>query len=232
MPRDDAIAERSWVGDRFLRVQINKPTPEAIAAACERLGRAAIPGLLDVTPARETLLLAFDMRAADAAALAEARVCESLRGMTLEGDRRDTRAPIDIPVCYGGEFGPDLESLASMHGMAAEDAARAHASATYTVEFIGFSPGFPYLVGLPANLATPRLAKPRPRVAPGSVAIADDRTGIYPSATPGGWRVIGRTPLRLFDPTREAPSLLRAGDRVRFAPISEAEFRAHAERGA
>lgn len=231
MPRDDAIAERSWVGDRFLRLRLGEPTPGAIAAACERLARAAIPGLLDVTPARETLLLVFDMRAL-AADTAESRVCEALRGLTLEGDVSAARAPIDIPVCYGGEFGPDLVSVASMHGTTAHDAARAHAAAMYTVEFIGFSPGFPYLVGLPANLATPRLAKPRPRVAPGSVAIADDRTGVYPSATPGGWRVIGRTPLRLFDPTREPPSLLRAGDRVRFAPITEAEFRAHAERGA
>lgn len=132
---------------------------------------------------------------------------------------------VEIPVCYGGECGPDLAEVAARAGLSAEEAAWRHAAAEYTVGAIGFSPGFPYLEGLPEELAAPRRAMPRTRVPAGSVGIAGRQTCIYPFATPGGWRLIGRTPLILFDPDRMPPSLLRPGDRVRFVAIDEARFR-------
>ena len=131
---------------------------------------------------------------------------------------------VEIPVCYGGEFGPDLEDVAALHIMTAEQVIDLHSSATYRVYFLGFVPGFAYLGELPRKLVTPRLGTPRKRVPPGSVAIAGHQTGVYPFATPGGWRLLGRTPLRMFQADREGLSLVSIGDRVRFAPISAARF--------
>ncbi|ANB60855.1 5-oxoprolinase subunit PxpB [Anoxybacteroides amylolyticum] len=130
-----------------------------------------------------------------------------------------------IPVCYGGDFGPDLSEVARYHGMSKEDVVRLHAEAVYKVYMIGFSPGFAYLGGLPLELATPRRATPRHTVPAGSVGIAGTQTGVYPLSTPGGWQIIGRTPLSLFRPTHPQPSLLRAGDIVRFQPMTENEYR-------
>lgn len=132
---------------------------------------------------------------------------------------------IVIPVCYGGEFGPDLPEVARYHGMSEGDVVRLHVEALYKVYMIGFSPGFAYLGGLPPELATPRRATPRRVVPAGSVGIAGAQTGVYPLATPGGWQLIGRTPLSLFRPTHRQPSVLRAGDIVRFQSITENEYR-------
>jgi inhibitor of KinA len=131
---------------------------------------------------------------------------------------------IEIPVCYGGAFGPDLAVVAAQARLSLEEVIARHAAPNYLVHMIGFAPGFPYLGGLDARLATPRKAAPRPLVPAGSVGIAGGQTGIYSLPTPGGWQLIGRTPLRLFDPARSQPSLLRAGLRLRFVPISKAEF--------
>ncbi|WP_305798063.1 5-oxoprolinase subunit PxpB [Parageobacillus sp. VR-IP] len=130
-----------------------------------------------------------------------------------------------IPVCYGGEFGPDLEEVARFHGMTEEEVIAIHAQGRYRVYMIGFSPGFAYLGGLSPKIATPRRATPRTRVPAGSVGIAGSQTGVYPLATPGGWQIIGRTPLALFRPEHDEPSLLRAGDIVQFRPITEDEYR-------
>jgi inhibitor of KinA len=131
---------------------------------------------------------------------------------------------VEIPVCYGGEFGPDLEGVAESHGMTVERAIELHASETYLVYFLGFVPGFAYLGDLAEELATPRLATPRRSVPAGSVGIAGRQTGVYPVATPGGWRLLGRTPAKMFQPDRAEMSLLAIGDRVRFAPISREQF--------
>jgi inhibitor of KinA len=131
---------------------------------------------------------------------------------------------VEIPVCYGGEYGPDLEEVAELHGMTVERAIELHVSATYTVYFLGFVPGFAYLGELPKELATPRLPTPRKIVPPGSVGIASNQTGVYPVATPGGWRLLGRTPAVMFQPERSEMSLLSIGDRVRFVAISRKEF--------
>jgi KipI family sensor histidine kinase inhibitor len=119
-------------------------------------------------------------------------------------------------VRYGGFDGPDLPAVARIAAMTEEGVVRAHCASTYVVGFIGFSPGFPYLLGLNERLVTPRLDTPRPRVEPGSVGLGGAYTGVYPRATPGGWRLIGRTDVELFDPDRKPPSLLKPGDRVRF----------------
>jgi len=131
---------------------------------------------------------------------------------------------VEIPVCYGGEFGPDLDALAETHGMTPDNAAALHASATYTACFLGFVPGFAYLGGLPESLATPRLATPRRKVPAGSVGIAGNQTGVYPCSTAGGWRLIGRTPYAMFRPSEGHMSLISIGDRVRFRQITPGEF--------
>ena len=131
---------------------------------------------------------------------------------------------VDIPVCYGGEFGPDLDEVCAIRGMTAAQAIGLHASVEYLVYFLGFVPGFAYLGELPNELVTPRLATPRRRVAAGSVGIAGNQTGVYPFATPGGWRLLGRTPIKMFRADRDGLSLLSIGDRVRFTPISSERF--------
>lgn len=131
---------------------------------------------------------------------------------------------IEIPVCYGGEYGPDLEFVAEYHGLSPEEVVARHTKNEYLVYMLGFMPGFPYLGGLDPLLATPRLSKPRTLVPKGSVGLAGEQTGIYPSDSPGGWQLIGRTPLRMFDAELNPPALLQSGDRIRFKPISMEEY--------
>ena len=132
---------------------------------------------------------------------------------------------VTIPVCYGDSYGPDLDDLARQHGLTPEDVVTRHSGATYDVYMLGFAPGFAYLGGLPPDIATPRRAEPRTAVPPGSVGIGGNQTGIYPLLLPGGWHLIGKTPLQMFDARREPATLLAVGDRVRFAPITADEFR-------
>ena len=180
-----------------------------------------ISGMRNLHPAYCSLLIKFDLR--------------MLRHDELEAILReylarsvDVALPeprnVEIPVCYGGEFGPDLDDVAQLHSMTPDQVIDLHSSVTYLVYFLGFVPGYPYLGELPEALATPRLATPRQRVPAGSVAIGGKQTGIYPFTTPGGWRLIGRTYLQLFRQDRESMSLLSIGDRVRFIPISSAQF--------
>jgi KipI family sensor histidine kinase inhibitor len=131
---------------------------------------------------------------------------------------------VAIPVCYDIEFGPDLRDVAQHAGVPVEDVVRLHSLPTYLVYFLGFSPGFSYMGGLPEVLRTPRLPTPRPRIAGGSVGIAGGQTGIYPVDSPGGWRLIGRTPLRMFDPLATPPTRLQPGDRLKFEAIDRAAF--------
>jgi len=136
----------------------------------------------------------------------------------------DAANVVTIPVCYDPELAPDLIAVADHPKMSPEEVVRLHSSASYLVYFLGFSPGFAYLGGLPEALHTPRLATPRIAVAPGSVGIAGSQTGIYPIASPGGWRLIGRTPLRMFDPEATPPTRLQPGDCVKFSSIDRATF--------
>jgi KipI family sensor histidine kinase inhibitor len=136
----------------------------------------------------------------------------------------ETGRLVQLPVCYGGEFGPDLESLADELGLSPAALVKGHSAPEYRVALLGFAPGFPYLLGMDPSLGADRLATPRAVVPAGSVGIAGLQTGIYPRASPGGWRLIGRCPLALFDPQRESPALLAPGDRLRFVPIEASEF--------
>ncbi|MCA1059835.1 5-oxoprolinase subunit PxpB [Rossellomorea aquimaris] len=149
----------------------------------------------------------------------------ALSNMTL-GEQEGSRI-IDIPVCYGGEFGPDLEEVANHHQLTTEEIISKHANGDYLVYMIGFAPGFPYIGGMSPDIATPRRKSPRLKIPAGSVGIAGEQTGVYPIETPGGWQLIGRTPLKLFKPENDdSPSLLQAGDRIRFKPISFEEYKA------
>lgn len=181
-----------------------------------------VDGVIDLHPAYASILVIFDPVRQDHTALQF-----SLRRRLAESEGIELPPPprIEIPVCYGGEYGPDLDAVARLHRVTAERVVELHSSPVYTVYFLGFAPGFAYLGGLPNEIATPRLDVPRARVPAGSVGIAGSQTGVYPFATPGGWRLIGRTPLRMFDPGREARmSLLEMGDQVRFIPIGADEF--------
>jgi KipI family sensor histidine kinase inhibitor len=149
---------------------------------------------------------------------------EDLAAAVAAGPERSAPSPspaplVRIPTRYGGEHGADLDTVAELHGLRPADVVEIHASTEYRVRFLGFVPGFAYLGRVPAAIATPRLPTPRDRVPAGSVAIAGEQTAVYPSVTPGGWRLIGRTELRVWDPAAAAPSLLLPGTRVRFDPI-------------
>jgi KipI family sensor histidine kinase inhibitor len=205
-----------WVGDRALLREFAGDLPttnRAARALYHRLRALASPEVEDVVPgARSVLVLLRDV--APPSAVLAAALSDGADG--AEGAGEPTRH--EILVAYGGEDGPDLEDLARMHGLAPGDVVERHAAAWYTVAFLGFSPGFAYLLGLPPELATPRLATPRTRVPAGSVAIGDVYSAVYPRATPGGWRLVGRAETTLFDPRSDPPARLLPGDRVRFVP--------------
>jgi len=186
-----------------------------------RLQQQPIPHLRNVHPAYASVLLVFDACRTDHESV-EREVRERLAA--IEHLQIPDPDLVEVPVCYGGDFGPDLKDVAAACGLDAPEVIRRHSQSDYTVFFLGFVPGFAYLGGLPESLASPRLAVPRRQVPAGSVGIAGSQTGVYPCATPGGWRLIGRTPCRLFDPGREPMSLLKLGDRVRFRCIDPDRF--------
>lgn len=194
-------------------------TPEAHREVV-RLTRAmhGLRGILNLHPAFCSVLVDFDPRLRHHAEV-EALIHERLESAAHEPPA--AARTVEIPVVYGGENGPDLEDVARHTGLAPEQVIQMHAAAEYTVAFVGFSTCFPYLDGLPSALATPRLSAPRKRVPVGSVAIGGIHAGVYPLESPGGWRLIGRTSLRLFDPAATPPLLLRMDDRVRFIPVPE-----------
>jgi KipI family sensor histidine kinase inhibitor len=188
--------------------------------AVARLTRClqGVPGILNLHPAYTSLLVDFDPRRLShpqVEALIEERI--AAHSAELPPEPRH----VEIPVWYGGEFGPDLCDVARHTGLTEARVVELHAAAEYVVYFVGFSTCFPYLGGLPPELATPRLAAPRKNVPVGSVAIGGAQAGIYPLASPGGWRLIGRTQVKLFDVSASPPPLLRMGDRVRFVPVRE-----------
>jgi inhibitor of KinA len=182
-----------------------------------------IPGVRNLHPAYCSLLVEFDALQTGHRELTAVLGEYIRRAATLH--LPDPRV-MQVPTCYDGEFGPDLEHVAQLHAMTPAKVIELHSSVTYVVYFLGFVPGFAYLGILPEALVTPRLASPRASVPPGSVGIADNQTAVYPLATPGGWRLIGRTPIAMFRPDQETMSYLQVGDRVRFTPISSAQFRA------
>lgn len=198
---DDAITVASGHDVRVLHEWLRDDPPEA---------------LVDLHPAYATLLIRYDPLRCDPQALA---VEIDRRAASLSGRPERSSRSFEIPVRYGGAYGPDLAEVARVTGLGEDEVVALHAGGVYDVRFVGFSPGFPYLAGLPERLHTPRRESPRPQVPAGSVAIAGPQAGIYPVPSPGGWNVIGRTDFSLFDPTRENPATLASGDRVRFLVV-------------
>ena len=172
--------------------------------------------ILNLHPAFASLLIDFDPRLRTHADI-EAQVREKMASAAARQD--EPARTVEIPVAFGGEAGPDLDDVARHTGLSPEAVIERFSAADFTVYFVGFSTCFPYLGGLPPELATPRLSAPRKHVPAGSVAIGGSQGGVYPLSSPGGWRLIGRTSLRLFDPAATPPPLLRMGDRVRFLPL-------------
>ncbi len=224
---NDEIARFQPASDRSLLVyfgeRITIDAHQRVVRLLRLLELEPLDGVVNVHPAYCSVLIDFDAPKTSHDEL-EALLRVYLARLD-EIDMPEARL-VEIPVCYGGEFGPDLNDVARAHEIAPDQLVELHSSAIYTVYFLGFVPGFAYLGGLPERLATPRLATPRRSVPRGSVGIASGQTGIYPFAVPGGWNLIGRTPLEMFRADRAEMSLLAIGDRVRFTAISAERFAA------
>ena len=207
---------------------IDRDTNARVHAAAELLRRVEMPGLIDLIPAYATLALHYDAPfwAGRDGEPPWRHLAGTLEAVFATPPRlaADEGRLVEIPVCYGGESGPDLAAVAAHAALDADSVIARHVGRDYRVAMLGFAAGFPYLLGLDPGLQMPRRAQPRLRVPAGSVAIGGAQTGIYPAQLPGGWHLIGRTPLRLFDPARAQPSLLLPGDRVRFRAIEADEF--------
>ena len=212
-------------GDTAVSVEfgnaIDRSINERVQGLYRSLKSSRPPGILDLTPSYRSLPIQYDPWECSFENLL-LLVEECLDRPTAVESREAER--VEIPVCYGGELGPDLEEVAAFHGLTAERVVELHCAPVYYVYMIGFAPGQPYLGGLDERLITPRREDPRKKVPAGSVGIADKQAGIYAVESPGGWHLIGRTPLKIFDPRRADPFYLKAGDEVRFKPITKEEF--------
>src|SRR5215470_3198386 len=230
------------LGDSALIVRVREQFEDAPEEALEEvlrvfqlLQRAAIPGLIELAPAYTSVAIFFNPIAVckgnGTANEASDELAAGIRAAIIPTSRRHrrraaARAPglIEIPVCYDAEFGFDLDRVAEHTKLSEREIVELHSTGEYRVACIGFVPGFTFLAGLPKNLATPRRDVPRKEIPPGSVGIGGAQTGIYPLRSPGGWNLIGRTPLKLFDASKNPPTFLHPGDRVRFRAITRTEF--------
>ncbi|MDZ5471629.1 5-oxoprolinase subunit PxpB [Bacillus sp. 31A1R] len=217
------------LGDQSLIIQfgdgISEETNALVHAAAEKIRQASLPGLIEIVPAFHTLTVHYQPFIVGSTfpyrkILSELHTILSNDGQT---NRLKGRC-IKIPVCYDEEFAPDLSFVAQLNNLRTEEVIQIHTSNSYHVYFLGFSPGFPFLGGMDNRIATPRRDTPREKIASGSIGIAGAQTGIYPIETPGGWRIIGRTPLTLFNPKKTHPTLLKPGDTILFFPITKDEF--------
>ena len=213
-------------GDTSLSVEFGSEISEAINRRIRAFGlaleAAAIPGVTELVPTYRSMMIHYNPEVIGYAALT-ARLTAVLGG--LDQIALPPSQVLEIPVLYGGEAGPDLAFVAEHAGLTPEEVIARHTKPEYLIYMLGFTPGFPYLGGMDTRIAAPRLSSPRVRIPAGSVGIAGEQTGVYPIASPGGWQIIGRTPLKLFDPGRKQPFLLSAGQKVRFVPIDQAEYR-------
>ncbi len=201
--------------------EISRDRQRGVAQLCALIGASGLDSVLNLHPAYSSLLITFDPREISPHSLQEAARMwlQKMNSAELPPPER-----VEIPVCYGEAYGPDLPDVAEHTGLSPDEVVYHHSSVEYFVYFLGFSPGFPYLGELPNELSVPRLPSPRTTVPAGSVAIGGSQTGIYPVASPGGWRIIGRTPLPLFQGHATPPALLRMGDLVCFRPITADEY--------
>jgi len=223
------------LGDCAVYVEFSRRLDLEVNCAVQRLARMvhakSLPWVRDVVPTLAGLAIHFDPDNAEVfgdATSASLKVIDECLKQGLPKEDEAART-VEVPVCYEGEFAPDLAEVAAAAKLTPEEAVALHAGSELRVLMIGFAPGHPYMAGVNPKLAVPRRATPRAIVPAGSVAIANEQTVVYPYAISGGWNIIGRTPLTLFDARREQPSLFAAGDSVRFKPISRAEFQKHAK---
>ncbi|HBT33265.1 MAG TPA: allophanate hydrolase subunit 1 [Pusillimonas sp.] len=211
-------------GDTAMVVQfgqvIDRVLSDQVLALSRRIRALSIPGVVDLVPTFRSLLINYDptqVRGADLQA--------TLEGLLESGDTEAQAVrQWSVPVCYDGEYAPDLQEVAQTAGLSADEVVQLHTDTQFHVYMIGFVPGYPYMGDLPKSLVLPRRSNPRTRVPPGSVAIASTMTAVYPIESPGGWHLIGATPIRLFDTRLEAPALFKPGDKVRFKPVAAAEY--------
>ena len=218
------------LGDSALLVRVvetfdAEESLDAVLRATRQLEAAQICGVLDLVPAYTTIGIFYDpalIHRFDELKRAIEQAVES--SLEPARPRAEGESIIEVPVCYETEFAPDLDDVARHAALSPDEVIRRHAESNYRVSCVGFTPGFPYLNGLPPELAAPRRDTPRKEIPAGAVAIGGTQTGIYPRKSPGGWNIIGRTPLRLFDLDRDPPALFHAGDRVRFRKISRTQF--------
>ncbi len=222
------------LGDNALMLEvgdvIDEPTHRRVQETWRVLAAAPLPGVIELVPTYTTVTLFYEPALAVQAGAPEDDIFEWLVAQATERLEHPLKMEkskgrtVEILVCYGGEFGPDLGLVAKQSKLSPDEVIKSHTKPEYLVYLVGFAPGFPYLGGLPKELETPRHARPRMAVPPGSVGIGGAQTGIYPFATPGGWNLIGRTPEKIFRPAEDPPVLLRAGDRVKFKAITPDEF--------
>ena len=209
-------------GDKALAVElgdsISPETNRRVRDLFLAIGNQQIPGIIDLVPTYRSLLVYYDPLR-----LPLAELEERLAALEQHLDQAAVKPPklVEIPTLYGGEYGPDLGHVAEHNGLTPEEIIQIHSGTDYLVYMMGFTPGFPYLGGMSERIATPRLQTPRTLIPAGSVGIAERQTGIYPIESPGGWQLIGRTPVQLFDPKREPPVVVEAGDYIRFVSITE-----------
>ncbi|MBP3729286.1 MAG: 5-oxoprolinase subunit PxpB [Lachnospiraceae bacterium] len=212
-------------GDTSLSVEFGNEIKESInhdiRAYKIALEKAEIPGIVEMVPTYRSLMVHYNPRM-----IRNGELKEKLEKLLSEmGDIEIPPSPVlEIPVLYGGEMGPDLPFVAENAGLSEEEVIRIHSSTEYLIYMLGFTPGFTYLGGMSDKIATPRLQQPRVKIPAGSVGIAGSQTGIYPIDSPGGWQLIGRTPLKMYDPNRETPILPEAGQYMKFYPIDQAEY--------
>ncbi|MBI2846418.1 MAG: 5-oxoprolinase subunit PxpB [Chloroflexi bacterium] len=212
-------------GDKAVLIEFgNSISPEInrkVHNMCIAIKQARISGITEVVPTYRSALVYYDPMKMSPDEL-KAKLFD------LERELGTAKFPrpkvVEIPTVYGGEYGPDLEFVAQHNKLDPEEVIRIHTSTDYLVYMLGFTPGFPYLGGMSPKIATPRLETPRTKIPAGSVGIAGNQTGIYSIDSPGGWRLIGRTPLKLFDPTKDPPVAIEAGNLLRFVKIDEKEF--------
>lgn len=192
-----------------------------VRAMAMMMEKEPIKGVLETIPTYRSLLIIYDPTTTNPTKLEKEIIALEKRLSQIKIPPSET---VEIPVCYGGEFGPDIQFVAKHNSITEADVVRIHSTAEYTIYMIGFTPGFPFLGGLPKELHTPRLETPRSFVPERSVGIANNQTGIYPLASPGGWQLIGKTPLKLFSPEHTNPFIYKVGDRIKFKPISVEDY--------
>ena len=207
--------------------EIDPEVNALVHRATAAIERAELDGVVELVPTYRSITLHFDPSLTRYDTLQQAILDLDMDEGGAAGDQRRV---VEIPTLYGGEYGPDIGFVAENAGMSESEVIEIHSGSDYLVYAMGFSPGFPYLGGLDPRLNTPRLTTPRTLIPGGSVGIAETQTGAYPVASPGGWQLIGRTPLRLFDPEADPPALINAGDRVRFVPLADEEAYMEIER--